>query len=58
MKWLILLFILLMPGGLLIYVGGCWLLGLKPWDLLKEMQPDMYDGSEPYERWLDKQRHD
>jgi hypothetical protein len=54
MRWLLTLFILVCPGGILIYLLGCWLLGQRPWDMWKEMTPDMYDGKEPYEQWVDK----
>lgn len=54
MRALILLFIVLVPGGALIYGLGCWLLGEKPWDLWRDALPDMYDGKEPYEQWQAK----
>ena len=54
MRWLILLLVLITPGGILLYGLGCWLLGQKPWDLWREAQPDMYDGKEPYEQWVAK----
>ena len=54
MKWVWLLLAILVPGGLIFYVIGCWLLGQKPWDIFKEITPIMYDGKEPYEQWAAK----
>lgn len=54
MWWLWAIVVSVGPAVVAIYLLGCWLMGVWPWDMWHEAVPDMYDGKEPYERWAEK----
>jgi len=51
-RWVLFTLAMIVPGGLLLWLIGCWILGESPWaGLWKQQRPIMYDGKEPYEQW-------
>ena len=52
MRWVWLVVALIVPGGLLVYGIGWWMLRREGHQWLGV--PVMYDGKEPYEQWAAK----
>ena len=57
--WIYLALAILIPGGLLLYIVGMWLVGMSWRDLRgiltnADATPLVYDGKEPFEQWATK----